>query len=105
MIKFLFLFLFLCPLAAFSQTICPENMICLTQQQANIAAQNARELQAQREKVAVLESALKSKDETIAELQKTNQENVSALKEAIARTERELALKTGQLIGAENELN
>jgi septal ring factor EnvC (AmiA/AmiB activator) len=98
-------FLFLAPLTAFSQVQdCPTGLICLTQAQANAARDNALELAATKEKIAVLEDALKTKDESIAELQKTNGQNIADLKEAIKRTEVALAEKTGQLIAKEAEL-
>ncbi len=92
-------------IGANGQTVeCPQGYICLNQTQANIAAQNAREIQVQKEKVSVLESALKSKDESIAELKKTNDQNVADLREALKRTEIALAEKTGQLIARESEV-
>jgi septal ring factor EnvC (AmiA/AmiB activator) len=96
------LFAILSPLAAFSQSVeCPPSLICLTQAEANAAAQNARELIATREKITVLESALKSKDDTIREIQETAKKNENDLKEAINRTTAELARTNGQLTGAE----
>lgn len=92
-------------ISAHAQTAdCPPAFICLTQAEANRAAENARELVAQKEKVKVLESALSEKDKSIAELKSLNDKNTADLKEAIRRTEIELATRTGQLISAENEL-
>lgn len=92
-------------ISANAQTVeCPPNLVCISQAAANFAAQNARELQAQKEKVKVLESALSDKDRSIAELKTLNDKNAADLKEAIRRTEIELATKTGQLISAEKEL-
>jgi septal ring factor EnvC (AmiA/AmiB activator) len=83
---------------------CPENMVCISQQAANKAAENARELEATKEKVTVLESALKSKDDTIREIQEVAKKNESDLKEAIRRTESELSRTNGMLTAREAEV-
>jgi Mg2+ and Co2+ transporter CorA len=99
------LFAILSPLAAFSQSVeCPPSLICLTQAEANAAAQNARELIATREKITVLESALKSKDDTIREIQETAKKNENDLREAIRRTESELSRTNGMLTAREAEV-
>jgi hypothetical protein len=85
-----------------AQVECPAGMVCISQVAANQAALNARELEATREKVKVLESALVDKDKSIAEVQETARKNEADLKDALHKTEVELSLKTGQLIGAEN---
>jgi peptidoglycan hydrolase CwlO-like protein len=84
-----------------AQTVCPEGLVCISQSAANQAAANVRELEATKEKVTVLESALKSKDDTIREIQETAKKNENDLKEAINRTTAELARTNGQLTGAE----
>jgi septal ring factor EnvC (AmiA/AmiB activator) len=83
---------------------CPENMVCISQQAANKAAENARELEATKEKVTVLESALKSKDDTIREIQETAKKNENDLREAIRRTESELSRTNGMLTAREAEV-
>lgn len=83
---------------------CPPPMVCISQSAANQAAQNVRELEATKEKVKVLEDALRAKDESIRELEKTNAQNVSDLKEALKRTELQLAQTNGQLIARESEI-
>jgi septal ring factor EnvC (AmiA/AmiB activator) len=99
------LFISLFAIAATAQTAeCPSGYICLDQTQANIAAQNARELTATREKVTVLESALKSKDDTIREIQETAKKNENDLREAIRRTESELSRTNGMLTAREAEV-
>jgi peptidoglycan hydrolase CwlO-like protein len=65
---------------------------------------NARELTATREKVTVLESALKSKDDTIREIQETAKKNENDLREAIRRTESELSRTNGMLTAREAEV-
>jgi phage-related minor tail protein len=88
-----------------SQTVeCPPNLVCISQAAANQAAQNARELEAQKEKNRVLETALADKDKTIDELRTTNAQNVADLKEAIKRTELELARTNGMLTAREAEV-
>jgi len=98
--------LVLWPVAAFSQVPCPPmpvGTVCISQQAANAAASNARELAATKEKVAVLEDALKQKDASIQELKDTNAKNVADLKDALNKTEVQLATKTGELVGSEAE--
>lgn len=88
--------------AATSQ--CPSGLVCLSQQAANQAAANARELEATKQKVSVLETALTDKDKSIQELKETNDKNVADLKDAMHKTEIELASTKGQLIGAEAQV-
>lgn len=97
--------LVLAPLAAFSQTdgTC-QGRICISQEAANRAAELARENPVLKEKIAVLEAALKAKDETIAELKATNEKNVADLKTALTKTETELSRVTGQLIATEAQM-
>lgn len=97
-------FLFLSPLAVFSQAPeCPAGKVCISQEAANKAAENARELEATKEKVKTLEGALVKKDESIREAQETARKNEADLREQLHKTEVELALKTGQLISKEAE--
>jgi outer membrane lipopolysaccharide assembly protein LptE/RlpB len=105
--KILFLFVFLtlggCDYA-YGQSVCPEmptGTLCISQAAGNAAAQNARELAATKDKVAVLEAALADKDKSIAELKAAGERNVVDLTAALHKTEIELATKSGQLIGAE----
>lgn len=83
---------------------CPAGLVCISQAAANRASENARVLEATRQKVGVLEDALKSKDESIRALRETAAKNESDLREALKRTEIELATKTGQLISRESEV-
>lgn len=88
-------------LPTLSQTVeCPQGYVCITQEAAKKARDNALEVQ----KIPVLEDALKSKDESIAELKATNDRNVADLKEALKKTEIELARITGQLTARESEV-
>jgi hypothetical protein len=97
-------FCIISPLAVFSQVSdCPQDKICISVEAANKARENALELQATKEKAAVLETALTEKDKSIAELRETARKNEADLKERLHKTEVELATKTGQLIGAEAE--
>lgn len=96
---------FMTPVIALSQTVeCPPNLICLSQEAANKARDNALELKAVKDKVVVLEQALKLKDQSIEELTATMRRNDADLKEALKKTEIELGLKTGQLIARESEV-
>lgn len=98
------LFIFSVSIIATAQTECPSGFVCISTAAANVAASNARELEAQKEKVKVLEQGLAEKDKSIAELKSLNDKNVESLKEALKRTEIELATRTGQLISRESEV-
>lgn len=101
-VAIIILLLVACHSFAGAQTVdCPAGFVCISQQAANVAASNARELEATKAKVTVLEDGLKAKDVSIAELQELNRKNVADLTERIHKTEIELATKTGQLIGCE----
>lgn len=98
------LFIFIFSKQSFSQTVqCPQGYICLTQQEANVARDNALELKAVKEKIIVLTNALDEKDKSINELKSTAQKNEADLKDALHKTEIELATTKGQLIGSEAE--
>lgn len=86
----LFIGLFLTFTATSNAQECPQGLVCISQEAANKAAENKRELDATKEKVGVLENALAEKDKNDAEL-----------RAALKRTELALAEKTGQLIKAE----
>jgi|GEM_PF-5205716 len=83
---------------------CPSGMVCISQAAANKAAENARELEATKAKVAVLEQALADKDKNAEELRSAAARNEADLKDALRRTEVQLAEKTGQLIKAESQI-
>jgi hypothetical protein len=74
----------------------PPGLLCITQTAGNNAAANARELEAQRQKVAVLEDALRQKDVTIAEWQETNRKNVEALTGQVTKATAEAAFEKGR---------
>jgi hypothetical protein len=88
-------------LVAHSQTQCPPTMVCLSQEAANKAAENARLIPALEGKIAALEDGMKQKDVSIAELRATNLQNVADLTARMHRTEVSLAEKTGTLIACE----
>lgn len=79
----------------------PAGTLCISQAAGNVAAENKRELDATKQKVIVLESALADKDKLIAEIKAVGVKNQADLTAALHKTEVELATKTGQLIGAE----
>jgi hypothetical protein len=81
--------------------VMPTGTICLSQEAANKAAENARLIPALEGKIAALEEGLKLKDASIAELRETNRQNIVDLTERIHRTEVSLAEKTGTLIACE----
>lgn len=98
--------IFVSAMSALSQSPCstvqmPAGTICISQQAANKAAENARELEATKGKVTVLEDAIKVKDQQITDLRSTSGKNEADLKEALHKTEVELAKVTGQVIQLE----
>lgn len=87
--------------SASAQSQCPDGFVCISQAAANQAAENARELAATKEKVVTLEGAIVDKDKTITDNKAAAAKNEADLKEALTKTQIDLALKTGQLIGCE----
>jgi hypothetical protein len=87
--------------AASQTTGCPSGLVCLSQEAANKAAENARLIPALEGKIAALEDGMKQKDVSIAELRATNLQNVADLTARMHRTEVSLAEKTGTLIACE----
>lgn len=79
----------------------PPGTLCITQAAGNQAAQLAREAPLKDEKIKVLTDALTEKDKIIADNKAVAAKNEADLKEALTRTQTELAMKTGQLIGSE----
>jgi IS5 family transposase len=78
-----------------------EPKVCISQAAANKCAENARLVPALENKNTTLEASLLEKDKSIAELREAGRKNEADLKEALIKTQSELATKTGQLIGAE----
>ncbi len=103
--KLLWIFLFVVgacgTLKAQSCPVMPPGFLCVTQQAGNRMEQIIRESQAKDEKIVVLQDALIEKDKIIADNKAVAALNIADLKAANHKTEAELALKTGQLIGAE----
>ncbi len=95
------LFTLLVTLQANAQT--DEKTVEISQETAKACRNNFLELQAVKEKVVVLEEADKLREKNEADLKETARVNEAALIERLHRTEVDLALKTGQLIGAEAE--
>lgn len=87
---------------AHAQTEPPK--VCISQNAANIARDNALELEATKNKILVLEQALKDKDKTIAEIQETGRKNEADLKDVLSKTENALSTATGQLIQSQAEI-
>ena len=112
--KIFFALAILTLLAAFSlsgdaQTACsgvvmPPGTLCITQAAGNVAAQEHRELAAERDANAVLKQALLDKDKSISELQDTNRKNVADLTDRLHKTEVDLATKTGEGISKDAEI-
>ncbi len=87
--------------SAAAQTECPAGKICLSQAAANQAAEDHRVRAALEAEIAVLKQALLDKDKIIEDNKATAGKNEADLRDALHRTEVDLATKTGQLIGAE----
>lgn len=89
--------IFLFAVDAYSQCpVMPHGFICISQDAANVAMANSRELEATREKVAVLEEGLKQKDVSIQELKDANHKNVLDLTNRIGVVTAEAALEKGR---------
>lgn len=82
----------------------PAGTVCLSQQAANKAAENVRELDAVKNKITVLEAALAEKDRIIADNKTAANQNEADLKAALTKTQEKLATVTGKLIGAEENV-
>lgn len=91
-----------CPVGQICPVVeCPKTLICLTQVEANKVRENAKELEATKEKVVVLEQGLKDKDKSIQDLKDTNAQNVETLKDRVHKAEVDLATATGKIIEME----
>lgn len=80
-----------------------EPKICISQEAANKAAENAATVIAQAEKIKVLEESLKLKDQSISELRETARRNEADYKAALARMEADAAFVKGQLVASQAE--
>lgn len=96
------IFIFVCCLSASGQD-CPPNMICLNQQQANIAAENARLRPELENKIKVLEEALTAEKQNTADVRATAAKNEADLKERLKITEIELSFEKGKNVGLASE--
>lgn len=84
-----------------AQSACPQDLVCLTRPEANVAASNAREVVALRKEVEVLKDGLTQKDESIRQLKEANDKNTADLKNQLNKVTVDYATAQGQLIGAE----
>jgi len=75
--------------------------VCISQAAANACRDNALLIPALNEKIAALEAQVKARDASIAELIETNRKNVTDLKDAMHKTELQLAQKTGEIIACQ----
>jgi hypothetical protein len=83
----------------------PPGFLCITQEAANNAAANVRELAAKDAKIATLEEGIRIfKEVTVPELQKLNADNVARLTERMHATEVKFAETSGKLGGVEAAL-
>jgi len=97
--------LILCPVAALSQCpVMPAGFQCVAQATVNQAAENKRELDATKAALAVRDAALLEKDKIIQDNKVAADKNVADLKDALQRTQTDLATSTGQLIGANAQI-
>lgn len=75
--------------------------VCVSQQAANAAAENARLRPLLEQKIAELEAALLEKDKNAQDIRDAAAKNEADLKDALRKTELELAKKTGEVIQLE----
>lgn len=76
--------------------VMPQGFICLSQSAANVAAANARENVALKDKIAVLEAGLTEKDKSIQELKDVNQKNVLDLTGQLNKVTADWAFEKGK---------
>lgn len=84
--------------------VCPQGMVCLSQEAANVAASNAREVVALRQVKAELEGAIDLERKNSAEIKATAQKNEIDLRERIITTQVAHATAVGELVGARAEI-
>lgn len=102
--RLLAVIIFIFVLSVVSQAQCPvmpSGFVCLSQQAANVAAENARELAATKDKVAIVEAGMIEKDKILADTKAEDLKSINDLKAALTKTQTNLGTATGQLIGAE----
>ena len=98
-------FVFLFSASMFAQQpkcpVMPAGFLCITQEAGNQAKQDKIDNSLLKEKIAVLEAGMLEKDKSIAQIQKTADENTKKLEGTIHDGDVKLAEKTGQLIKCE----
>lgn len=82
----------------------PPGYVCITQAAGNVAAQNAKELEAQKEKVKILEDGLAAERKSIEELKVLNAKNIADLTLRINELSIQLADATGRLAEKDNTI-
>lgn len=102
-IIFIIGFIFISYLSTFAQTQCPQGLVCISQEAANKAAENARLIPQLENKILTLEDSIKLKDKNIEEIRETARKNEADLRERLTTTQIALGTATGELIGVKSE--
>lgn len=99
-----FMFMFSIPLLAQAPKCptMPAGLLCITQEAGNVARSNAILVEAQKNKLAVQDAALKTKDEEIAAVKQTAADNAAKLTDQIHQTETKFAEVNGKLTECQN---
>lgn len=97
-------FVFLFGISVSAQTQCPQGFICITQEAANKAAENAKLVPQLQEKNKVLEEQVEVEKGNVKLAQETAKKNEEQLIDRLHKTEIELARTNGQLTAKEAEL-
>lgn len=95
------LFLLTFAFAVNAQNICPANLVCITQEAAQKAVENARLVPALQNENAVLKEQVAVEKQNVRDVREAANKNEVDLKAALARTELELARTNGILTGVE----
>lgn len=88
-------------LAGTAQGQCPPAGCLITQEEANVAASNAREVVALRAAVEERTKALAEKDKTIADLKLLNLQNIQDITARLNTVTADLAMEKGQRVQLE----
>lgn len=87
-------------LSVAAQTVCPTGLICLNQAQANIAAQNARELEATKAENVILKEQVEAEKGNVKAAQAVDKQNQLDAAKALNET----SVKLGEALGENIEL-
>lgn len=83
---------------------CPQGYVCLTQEAAQRAVENARLRPLLEEKVTALESSVAAKEADLKETRETARKNEADLRQALNETTVKYATTAGELIATKAEV-